>query len=177
MVLSLAEQRTVTVTGSSTVTIDGVELSRLTLNYSQGTMFDAYVGQWVTERLGSIRYLFPWPLSTCDGTFVVALRCYEDPEFSWLNPQFTQCDFSTGIDEADAVPSLLMGSSIVNAGEPIAVKTTPGSAVELLQSDGRCLHRTVALGPITELRTDAAGMCLVRVRNAEGTRTQRVIVK
>lgn len=86
------------VTGASTLTIDGVELRQLEVT---GNNHIAGMGPGtITDRMGYSGYLTPWNwgmVSGCDGTNDWGLRCYSDPEVSWMDPAYNSCTL-LGVD-------------------------------------------------------------------------------
>ncbi|MEO8591612.1 MAG: hypothetical protein ABI432_19680 [Flavobacteriales bacterium] len=159
----ISEVRTASVTGTSTVTISGIPLRRLVVAYGSGAMFSLSPGPYITERLGGAYGLFPWQLSFCDGAYLVALRCYQDDEISWVNPQFAQCELSTGLQEQGPVALRLL-PSIVRVGERIPLTSDGGTTmrVEAFDASGRALTDRRFQGS-TELVFTSPGLHMVRL--------------
>ncbi|MBL0045773.1 MAG: hypothetical protein IPP33_15655 [Flavobacteriales bacterium] len=88
------------------VVIDGSTLRQLFVSISTlDPLFGLTVWENgpIVERLGDLLYLMPWLMATCsDGFAATGLVCYEDPEISWLNPQFAQCDLGVVTEESIA---------------------------------------------------------------------------
>ena len=158
---------TVTATGSTV--IDGQTLQTMELLPSIGIP-DGWVptGGTVVERLGDMAYLFPWIYGVCDGDVIAPLRCYEDPDISWLNPLFAQCDLSTGMPEVGSPGPLLLTPSVAPVGESMSV-TCPGAiALEVMDAHGRLIAASAPISGRVELRLPAPGV--YTLRTWDGTR-------
>ncbi|MBS1937999.1 MAG: T9SS type A sorting domain-containing protein [Bacteroidetes bacterium] len=87
-----------TVTGTSTLSIDGVVLRQLQVvgnNHLAGMEPGT-----ITDRMGYSGFLTPWDwgmVGGCDGANDWGLRCYSDPEVSWMDPAYNSCTL-LGVD-------------------------------------------------------------------------------
>jgi hypothetical protein len=166
-----------TVTGTGTTTIDGMPLRTLdasvqaTQNGSTVPLSDG----GIIERLGPSPYLFPWIFGACDGEFNGPLRCYEDPDITWLNPLFPQCGLSVGIGEQQPAPLLTAHPTLAATGEPIHLTGDRG-LLELFDPTGRKVLERTTLGSIT-LQPERPGTYLLRFTSRVGeVAHQRIVV-
>ena len=69
------------------VTINNASLKRL------------YFGtQFITERIGSNKFLFPFfESSSCDGEYIAGMLCYQDSSFGLKQFSSLPCDYSTAL--------------------------------------------------------------------------------
>ena len=171
-----------TVTDTGHVVIDGVDLLQQSVTavaYGPGYSVPLTSGT-IVDRLGDLRYLFPWVGGTCDMEFNYPLRCYQDSDISWLNPQFPQCALSTGIDEVSNEPAFTISPSPVEAGEPFTITMRPGSRtaqLRILDASARLMFERTVNGSAT-LNLPQAGMYLVQTLNTSiPVAPQRLIVQ
>lgn len=177
MIGGTPDTMTYSVLATGIITINGQSRRKLTVQLMDQLTSGASGGELI-EGIGDVGYLLPWYTAICDGYFMAGLRCYEDSLVGlYMRPGITSCDIPTGIDGTNSDRPFLTGPSIVNAGEPFAVNTAPGSAIELFTSDGRCTRRLVAPNGTVLLSAYAPGVYLLRVSAPSGSRTQRLIVK
>lgn len=168
----------VTMGSVSTTVISGVTLR--TQSQSVDVPGMAYMGTGnVIERLGDLRYLFPWGTGACDGDYITTLRCYEDPDITWLNPLLTQCDFIMGVDEPLAGASFLVTPSLALAGEPIFLSSSDASrqSFTVLDMMGRRVSDGVMVNGKATLRLMAAGSYLVVPDQIGSFAAQRIVVR
>lgn len=166
-----------TVTGTGTATIDGTLLRTLDVSV-QATQNGSTVplsDGGIIERLGPSPYLFPWIFGACDGEFNGPLRCYSDPDITWLNPQFPQCELSVGIAEQHTAPLLTARPTPAATGEPILLTSGRG-LLELFDAAGRKVLERTTLGSTT-LEMDRPGTYLLRFTSRVGEIAhERVVV-
>lgn len=167
----------VTVGSVSTTVIDGLTLRTQTQSVDVPGM--AYFGTGnVIERLGDLRYLFPWGTGACDGDYITTLRCYEDPDISWINPLLPQCDLITGIGEHSAASALRIVPSLTEVGTPIVLSTTDASMRSYRVAD--MTGRTIATGTLVNgtatLLLDQAGAYMVMPEPMGAFAAQRIVV-
>ncbi len=165
-----------TVMDTSHVVVDGLWLRTLEVNVeSRQWMLFSYGGA-ITERLGASGAPFTWILGFCDGETFQGLRCYEDPDISWLNPQFQQCDLSVGMDDAITATTFLIRPTVATTGEPIQV-IAPRGTITVLDASGRLVHQRSIKGQ-GSFDLDTPGTYLVRFTTPEGDPThQRIVVR
>ncbi|MEO8066312.1 MAG: hypothetical protein ABI599_01340 [Flavobacteriales bacterium] len=166
----------VTTNAVSTTVISGLTLR--TQSQSVDVPGMAYFGTGnVIERLGDLRYLFPWGTGACDGDYITTLRCYEDPDITWLNPQVPQCDLITGIGEHSPVSPLRIAPSLTEVGTPIAISTTDASVRSYRVTD--MTGRTIATGSFAHgtapLQLPRAGTYMVMPEPMGAFSAQRVV--
>ncbi len=156
-------------------TIDGLWLRTLQINVvpRQGTIYG--YGGTVIERLGGLWTPFTWILGFCDGETFLELRCYEDPDISWLNPQFEQCDLITGVPDAFVSSELMVSPTVIDRGETISITSTEPLAIELLDATGRIAQRARTSATIS---IDQPGFYFIRgVVGSRAISTRRVLVR
>lgn len=164
-----------TVLDTSHVLIDGLGLRSLnvTVESRQWTLFS--YGGTVIERLGSLWSPFTWIFGACDGETFLGLRCYEDPDINWQNPQVTQCGLGVGVEEHDGV-QMVIQPTLVLQGEPVPVTGAAG-AVDMFDAAGR-LVRTLATSGMLAITFDRSGAYVLRLTSDRGERAvQRVLVR
>jgi|GEM_PF-3583237 len=83
-----------TVTAADTIMLAGLPLRRTTVEvtYELGSYVHAPSDGQFIERFGNMDFLFQWFYGPCDNEINGPLRCYSDPEVSWLDPQYPQCE-------------------------------------------------------------------------------------
>ncbi len=137
-----------------------------TESLTSGTMID---------RLGDLSYLFPWIMGFCDAERNGPLRCYSDPDITWINPQFPQCDLSTGVGETAAEQGLRASPSVIDAGGTVRITMPVGSSGQVIDATGR----TVASVPATGDRTlPHTGIYFIRATSRQGqVSVARVLVR
>lgn len=133
-----------TVLDTGHVVVDGVTLA--TMQVSLDAWSEGFIGTLtsgtLTERLGDMRYLFPWIFAACDGEFNMPLRCYEDAQIAWVNPEVPQCELSVGIGELFATGGSFLRTTVLGAGSTLLLK--PGTRVDallVLDATGRVITR------------------------------------
>lgn len=167
-----------TVTDTTTIAIGGHPLHQLDVDgaYGNGT----FTGK-ITERLGFDGFLFPWDWGMgggCDMGDNWGLRCYHDPEISWINPQYTQCDLTTSIPEWATGASLLVHPTIVEAGGMITLKVPSGSLVELVDATGRLISSAIGGAEAMDFTMQEPGLYFVRANiGSRPIGTRRVLVR
>ena len=167
----------VTTAATSTTVISGLTLRVLTNAVDLPGMYYYGTGT-VIERIGDLRYLFPWGSGICDGDYITALRCYEDPDITWLNSQLPQCDLITGIGEHATAEAFRIAPSLAEVGNPILLSTSDGSIRSYRLVD--MIGRTVALGSLANgtvtLHLPHAGAYMVMPEPIGAFAAQRVVV-
>lgn len=166
-----------TVLDTGSAVIDGLSLRTMevsviaTSNNSTVPLTNGHV----TERLGDLTYLFPWIFAACDVEFNGPLRCYSDPDITWLNPQFPQCALSVGIAEQHTAPLLTAHPTLSALGEPIQLTSDLG-LLELFDPTGRMVLERTTSGSTT-LEPDRPGTYLLRFTSRVGeVAHQRIVV-
>lgn len=154
-----------TVTDTTTIAIGGHSLHQLHVNgaYGNGT----FTGK-ITERLGFDGFLFPWDWGMaggCDLGDNSGLRCYHDPEISWINPQYTQCDLGTGVSEHSNAQSIMVSPSILEVGGSVHVTLRVGSTGSLIDATDRTVAVLSAEGDLTIAHT---GLYFIRAISEQG---------
>lgn len=165
-----------TVMDTSHVVVDGLWLRTLEVNVeSRQWMLFSYGGA-ITERIGGSGAPFTWILGFCDGETFQGLRCYEDPDISWLNPQFPQCDLSVGLNESPAGSSFSIRPTLASVGESIQVNGSQGTIL-VLDAVGRVVLERTTQGLVT-FDLDTPGTYIVRFTAREGGNAhQRIVVR
>lgn len=169
------------VTDTGHVLIDGVQLRTLTVYQTsrQGTLFAA-VGGVVTERLGPTCAPFTWVFAACDGETFLNTRCYTDPEISWINPQYPQCDLVSGIPEGNTPCVFSVYPSVVGRGDKVYVHMNTaslGPAVLLLRdATGRMLKNIPVKGNAMEISIEHGGMLWLTLESNGGLRATRQLL-
>ena len=157
------------------IILDGVWLRTLDVNVeSRQWMLFSYGGT-ITERLGGFGAPFTWILGFCDGETFLGLRCYEDPDISWLNPQFEQCDQITGVPDIFLSSEFMVSPTVIDRGGTISITSTETVSIELLDATGRVVQH-----PRTNsaLSIDQPGICFVRaISGSRWIGTRRVLVR
>ena len=153
----------ITVLDTSTVTIGGVPLRELTVQW--GT-WDWMPPDTLRERIGfSMNYLngFSWFLT--DQPWV-GLRCYRDNELAFNTSVGTDCGFSLSIHDAVRSPSARL---FPNPGTDRFTLSgiTPDSWIELFDGLGRRMFTGQALSVLFHFDTSglAPGLYQVRIGN------------
>jgi hypothetical protein len=159
------------------VVIDGTWLKsfEITMASRQGTMYPANSGT-VVDRLGGMIAPFSWLWPQCDAETYLVLRCYEDSEITWLNPQFTQCDLSTGIPEGQTTTELNVYPSVLSAGDAITVSVSPGTTMNVVDATGRIYWSSVLSAGQWQVTLPTSGIYFVRAVN-ERMLPVRVVVE
>ena len=130
----------------------------------------------IIERLGHSLFMFPWIDGACDFEYTGPLRCYSDPDITWLNPQFPQCDLSVGMEEAITGVPFRIRPTLATTGETIQVIARRGT-ITVLDATGRLVHQLPIHGQ-GSFDLDTPGTYLVRFTAPEGDSThQRIVVR
>ena len=162
------------------VVIDGLQLRtvEIIVDPRQFLLYSESWG-WITERLGGIVAPFTWILGACDAESFQGLRCYEDPDISWLNPQFPQCELSTSISEAALLPTINWSPSVLQAGTPCTLTSTDVrvARLEALDASGRRVISVVAASGHAVVQFADPGCYVLRWETSGGTRIQPIIVQ
>ncbi|MBL0127212.1 MAG: T9SS type A sorting domain-containing protein [Flavobacteriales bacterium] len=141
----------------------------------QWTLFSPNTGT-IIERLGGLGAPFTWIYGACDAETFIELRCYEDPEITWLNPQITQCDLSTGIPQPTIPSELDVWPTLVEPGNSIHISFRDAQVV-VLDASGRVILERPVRGS-AEFTLDTRGIYLVRSTTADGqVAQQRIVVR
>ena len=166
-----------TVADTTTIIVGGLSLRQLDVDgaYGEGTI----TGK-ITERLGFDGFLFPWDLGMgggCDMGGNWGLRCYQDPEISWLNPQFTQCDLNTSIPESATGATFLVHPTILEAGETAYVTVPTASMVEVTDATGRLVNSTKGTSVEVRFTMHEPGIYFVRaISGSQRGQVARILV-
>jgi hypothetical protein len=170
---TVADTGHVTVDGLSLRTISAVPTARNNALFLEGQSF--YI-----ERLGDPSGPFRWTTGVCDAETFIGLRCYEDNDISWLNPQYPQCVLSTGIHEISNKSAFAISPSPIEAGEPFTITLRPVSSnahLRILEVSGLIVFDRTINGPAT-FSLPQAGMYLVQILGADAAiASQRLIVR
>jgi hypothetical protein len=167
------------VTSSDMVEIDGLSLRRSTLQ----AIWSPFTGGQnvpfsgtIIERLGHNGFLFPWIDGACDFEFNGPLRCYADPDITWMNPQFPQCALSVGLNEVHAGSSFEIRPTLVTTGETIRMNASPGTVI-LLDAVGHVILQRTIQGPAS-FELDVPGTYIIRFSPNDGRSVhQRIVVR
>ncbi len=171
-----------TVTDTGHVVINGVVLLQQSVTaVAAGPSYSvALTSGTIIDRLGDLQYLFPWVGGACDMEFNYPLRCYQDSDISWLNPQFPQCALSTDIQETSKESSFTITPSQVKAGQPFTISMRSGASdaqLRILDASGRIVFNRKINGSAT-FSLQQAGMYLVQMLgNGVPIAPQRLIVR
>lgn len=172
-----------TVTGVGTTLIDGVPLRVLEVNVqsTQNAGTASMSDGTIIERLGPSPFLFPWIFGACDGELNGPLRCYTDPDITWLNPQFPQCELSVGVAEHGGGDLLSLRPNPVAADDILTIRSRAASgphAIEVRDALGRTVSAWTLPPDGLDLHMPGPGLFLITARDAVGaTATYRVIVR
>lgn len=161
------------------VTIDGVPFRSFDVSVMsrQWTLFSPNVGI-VIERLGGMSAPFTWEPGFCDAESFIALRCYEDQQFSWLSPQFSQCDLSTSIPEHGTGTSLWVYPTILEAEETITVTAPSGALVDVVDATERLVNSLKNASQELRFTMQEPGLYFVRANiGSRPIGTQRILVR
>lgn len=154
-----------TVLDTSHVLLDGVWLRTLDVNVeSRQWLFFSYGGT-ITERLGGAWTPFTWILGFCDGETFLGLRCYEDADISWQNPQVAQCALGTGLEVHDGA-EVLIRPTLVFRGEPINITAAIGT-LAVFDATGRQVSAYSISGDQT-ISLDRPGAYFFRLSTVRG---------
>lgn len=165
------------VTSSDMVEINGLSLRRSTVQaiwspFTGGQNMP--ISGTITERLGHSGFLFPWIDGACDFEFNGPLRCYADPDITWMNPQFPQCDLGVGVEEHDGA-QIAIQPTVVRQGETILV-SSPAGTVEVFDASGRAVSSSTTSGKLS-LTLHRSGSYVLRLTSERGERSvERVFV-
>ena len=134
------------------------------------------------ERFGCLQYMFPWISGACDGETNFPLRCYEDSDITWLNPQFTQCDLSTGINEVAIGEAMTIAPTLLDRGGAIHIalndRSIHGAMIEVRDVTGRLLDERPMLNPVMDLAINEAGIFTIALReNGSVCAVQRIVAQ
>ena len=144
-----------TVLDTSLVLVDGLLLRSLEVNVGSRQWSSFGFGGTVTERLGNLIAPFAWLYGVCDGEIFAGLRCYEDADIIWQNPEVAKCTLGVGLDE-HAGPRTVIHPTMVRASEPIMITGTVGS-VAVHDATGRRLS-TYSINGDRTISLDRPGM-------------------
>jgi hypothetical protein len=160
-----ADTLTWTVMDTGHVVINDVMLLKQSVTAAAfGPSYVALSSGTVIDRFGDLHYLFPWISGVCDSENNYPLRCYQDSDISWLNPQFPQCALSTGIHEVSNGPAFTISPSPVEANERFTITLQPGATdphLRILDISGRIVFDHTVNGSAT-FSLQQAGMYLVQ---------------
>ncbi|MBK7383446.1 MAG: T9SS type A sorting domain-containing protein [Flavobacteriales bacterium] len=166
-----------TVTDTAHVVIDGYWLKSYEVQVmSRGwTLFSPSTGT-IIERLGGLGAPFTWVFGACDAETFIELRCYEDPEITWLNPLVPQCVLSTGIPETPLSVVLDVRPTFVEPNRSVRIAARDAQ-VAVLDLSGRVILERAVYGSM-EIMFDTRGMYFVRSTTADGqVAQQRIVVR
>lgn len=172
-----------TVTDTGTVIINGTVLRTINADPlpRNSPWYLTYGGKF-TEKLGPPAMPFTWINGICDAETFNNLRCYSDPEISWLNPQFPQCELSTGIDENIRSAGMRITPNLIERGESVRVTLVPSmigpSTMEIRDALGKLLRAFPINAATTEVQLEVPGVLFMIAVTHDGTRiTRRVMVR
>jgi hypothetical protein len=169
------------VTESDTMIIDGVELRRIhvdaTPTFEWG--FANYpIPGTIVERLGHLSYVFPWSDAACDMEGVGPLRCYEDPDVQWLNPQFPHCELSVDVAGTRAPVASFHPNLLEAGGYLLIIPATSGPMKYAVHDAVGGLVRAGTLIGSTSIHMERAGIHHLTLWLEDGRRLyQKVIVQ
>jgi hypothetical protein len=103
------------------------------------------------------------------------LRCYEDPEISWLNPQFGQCDLSTGIAGQERGAYASVDPTVQYAGGAFTIRDHKGGVFEILDMSGRTVSLIEVKNGTGQFVLNHRGQYVVRPASG-ATRPVRIVV-
>lgn len=167
------------VTMSDTVVIDGLSLRRSAVQanwspFSSGQ--NVPLSGTITERSGHSLFMFPWIDGACDVEYNGPLRCYSDPDITWLNPQFPQCELSVGLNEVPEGSSFWICPTLAASGEPIQLNGSQGTVI-ILDALGRVVLQKTTQGPVSFDLYDPGTYIVRFMTNEGGTAHQRIVVR
>ena len=168
---------TLTVLNTGYLIVDGMNLRTIEVDVevTQNNATASFGTITIVERLGCLTYLFPWLSGVCDMETNNPLRCYSDPDITWLNPQFPQCELSVGIAEQRTPPLLTAWPTVAALGGPIHLTSDRG-LLELFDATGRKVLERTTSGSTT-LEPDRPGTYLLRFTSRIGeVAHQRIVV-
>ncbi len=175
--ITVFDTLTFEVSMSDTVIIDGIGLRRSTVTgtYSMDWPHQTVaISGSVTERLGHSAFMFPWIDGACDLEHNNPLRCYTDPDITWLNPQLPQCALAVGMEEQAETDLFTVRPSMVTTGEVVHLNG-PSGTIEVLDAGGRRVLFRTTTGR-EDLEMDGPGLYLVRCTTRNGRMAQQRIV-
>jgi len=182
-----------TVLDTGHVAINGVTLFSQTVSATASGPYGttSLSSGTITERLGDMAYLFPWIGGACDMEVNTPLRCYQEgtlipppplpPPVYWLNPQFPQCDLSTGINENIQHAGMHITPNLVERGGQVSVTFDPpiaagGGNVVVRDISGRMMSKLSITGASMSIAFEAPGIMLLTAEMHDGTRITRCVV-
>lgn len=164
-----------TVVDTGSMELNGVLLRTMEVTTTSEWTTWSFTSGRIIERLGDLSYLFPWIYGTCDMEMNAPLRCYSDPDISWLNPELPQCDLSTSVTEPDMDRELMVSPTVIDQGGTIRITSDTPVSVELLDATGRVIR---AARTNTTLTIEKPGIYFVRAGGgALRIGTHRVLVR
>ncbi|HEY0977141.1 MAG TPA: hypothetical protein VGE21_06685 [Flavobacteriales bacterium] len=167
-----------TVLDTGHVVVDGATLA--TTQVSLDVWSEGFIGTLTSgtliERLGDLRYLFPWIFAACDGEYNMPLRCYEDAQIAWVNPVVLQCELSVGIAEGRASPGRFLLATVLPAGSVLPLRTDlRADVLQVFDATGRTVAQRRGSDPAPIVLDRPGAYCVVL--ELQGTRQyQRVVV-
>ncbi|MBK7083827.1 MAG: hypothetical protein IPH53_03850 [Flavobacteriales bacterium] len=171
----------VEVMGTSSTSIDGSTLRVLDVEIT--TIYEGIGAVWpisatITERLGHAIYHFLWGYEACDMDILGPLRCYEDPDITWLNPQLPQCELGTGFMESNGHGNWsLQPNAIARNTSASLLCAEPGLVWDLLDAQGRIVSSgSASVGRTAISIARPGGYLLVLSRNGRTIGRDRVTV-
>lgn len=147
---------------------------------SQGDLFRADDISIFVERIGDLRFLFPWePSGPADHDAIHTLRCYSDDVLRWPDPAADCTTWSSVDDQLDH--GTLVFPTLTTTDGPVNIHPHPGTSpwqVEVLDLLGRPIMAPVTITGNDRLHVPHRGTFLLRLRSLHApTRTYRLIVQ
>jgi hypothetical protein len=173
-----------TVVDTGHVTVDGVPLRSMEVNaFAAGPYGTTSLSSGIIhERIGDLRFLFPWIMGACDSEVNGPLRCYSDTDITWQDPGIPQCALGTSVPERNT-QGLRVQPTLLDRGGWIMVETDvlhlgPDLSIRISDLGGRILLERRITDPGTTLQMDMPGAFVITLTR-EGTplARQRVVVR
>lgn len=169
-----ATEYLVTVSGISTIEVEGYTLRKLELSYSfnEGSGVEPFIFIYpssleVIEVVGSLHQFFtPFGQNgVCDFEANTQLQCFDSPSLSYLNSIFPNCDFILSIDDAQYSSDISIFpnptlNSIVLTGE--LLKNTDWVEIYNLQGAVVLRHSVSNAGDVIDLSALENGVYLIQ---------------
>ncbi len=167
-----------TVIDTSHVMVDGLWLRRLNVDVVPRQSLVYSYGGTVVERLGGFSAPFTWILGFCDGETFNGLRCYSDPDITWLNPQFQQCDLGMGVSEQVRKPLMNVTPTIAPISGPISILIDEAKdwRLEVFDALGKAQAHTALINGHATFQPDRSGSYSIVASNGCEREVVRIVV-
>ncbi len=165
---------------TGTVIIDGISLRQINIEAINAELLWPHCSPncTVIERIGNLHYMFDFPIGFCDVETYHGLRCYQDPEISWLHPDLTSCNLLMSAGDGEIPDRSTVWPNPASTEDLISVDLHGWKNARIVLTDaiGRTIISFETINDRVSLNVEHAGTYFLRVTGNGKTKTFPLVV-